>query len=459
MIAAVLPYGHDGPRHERPWVTYGLVLTCVLVHSVLLPSSLETEQEIANAVTAIEVALGDHPSARISFTVEGLPGPIDEIVRPLVDTSGRRRGDPALEAGVRRLVAALNELPAFRFGWRGGAPAPSQAFTSMFIHADLAHLLGNVLILWIAGGLIEVFWNRWAFVVLYVVSGLAGLLAQHVAAPSSLVPLIGASAAIAGLLGALVVGYPDARIKIFYWFSPWWWGTWLAPAWLVIPLWAGVQLLHALLSSASDSGVAYWAHVGGFVFGVAFGFFARRMNLIAVDAGYSVVHDGTLPAARRQTRSVAPAAGPPVRVVVPGAQRASSRPPPAHDPGLDIVVPGARRASSRPPPAHDPGLDIVVPGARRASSRPPPAHDPGLDIVVPGAQRGSIRPPTSMAPLADALADRRRTVRPPPADATRASERPSPRRLPSQPPPRAHEPRAISLDELPPARPGEEIER
>jgi membrane associated rhomboid family serine protease len=414
-----LPWGHDRPTYDRPWATYAFIAACVLVHAALWPSSQRAEQEVESAALDIEAALGRDPDARISFTVTGLPRGLDAIVQPMIDTSGRRAGDPALEGGVRRLVAALNGMPAFRFGWRSGAPAPWRAITSMFVHADVFHLFGNMVLLWVAGGLIEVFWNRWAFVALYLLSGVAGVLAQHLAAPSSLVPLIGASGAIAGLLGALVVGYPNARIKIFYFFFFFWrpvWGNWLAPAWFVIPLWAGFQLLSAFLFQG-EGGVAYWAHVGGFVFGAVFGVIAKRMNLIALDAGREVVHgDGFVEATRQTRRSVAPSSG-----------------------ALDMVVPGERRASTRPP-AHDTGLDVVVPGRDRRSTRPPAASAP-LEMTLPGEKRLSVRPP--------------------PSGEARASDRP-PRSLASQAPPRAHgrrDPHAISLDELPPPTPGEEIER
>lgn len=415
-----LPWGHDRPTYDRPWATYALVAACVLVHLALWPSSQRAEQEVEAAAFEIEDALVRRPDAHISFTVTGLPRGLDAVVQPMIDTSGRA-GDPALERGVRRLVAALNGMPAFRFGWRAGAPAPWRAFTSMFVHADVFHLFGNVLLLWVAGGLIEVFWNRWAFVALYLLSGLAGVIAQHLAAPSSLTPLIGASGAIAGLLGALVVGYPNARIKIFYFFFFFWrpvWGNWLAPAWFVIPLWAGFQVLSVFLAQ-EEGGVAYAAHVGGFVFGALFAVIAKRMNLIALDAGHEVVHGDGFVEVARQTRTLAPPSS--------GA--------------LGMVVPGERRPSARPPsPQQTDALEQVVPGERRRSTRPPPTSEP-LELAIPGERRLSVRPPQ--------------------AGAVRASERP-PRSLPSQPPPRSHvlrDPHAISLDELPPATPGEEIER
>jgi membrane associated rhomboid family serine protease len=419
-----LPWGHDRPTYDRPWATYALVAACVLVHLALWPSSQRAEQEVESAALEIEDALARDPDARISFTVTGLPRTLDEIVQPMIDTSGRRAGDPELEGGVRRLVAALNGMPAFRFGWRSGAPAPWRAITSMFVHADVFHLFGNMVLLWVAGGLIEVFWNRWAFVALYLLSGVAGVLAQHLSAPSSLAPLIGASGAIAGLLGALVVGYPNARIKIFYFFLFFWrpvWGNWLAPAWFVIPLWAGFQVLSMFLFQG-EGGVAYAAHVGGFVMGALFAVIAKRLNWIALDAGHEVVHgDGYVEVTRQTRRSVAPTTSTPLGMVVPGERRASARPPAPHAGQADA-------------------LEQVVPGERRRSTRPPPTSEP-LELAIPG--------------------ERRLSVRPPPGGAVRPSERP-PRSLASQPPPRSHalrDPHAISLDELPPATPGEEIER
>ncbi|MGE0787344.1 MAG: rhomboid family intramembrane serine protease [Sandaracinaceae bacterium] len=286
----VLPIGHDRPVYDRPWVTISLITACVgifLASEVLSHAAMRELTAAANEVDAISA---NHPDARITFTIEGLPQPLRPIIDPLIDTRPDRRpqpGDAELDQAMRRLIAAMNRLPELRFGYRPGHPTVLGAIGHMFMHGGYMHLFGNMLFLWVAGGVLECFWRRWAYVGLYFLSGLAGLAAHHLSQPHSLVPLVGASGAIAGLIGAFVVSYPQARVRLGYFV---WlivrplYGSWYIKAWIVIPLWALSELLHALL--AGPDGVAYWAHVGGFGCGVLAGIVGRLAGWIAVDAGH-----------------------------------------------------------------------------------------------------------------------------------------------------------------------------
>ncbi len=317
-----LPWGHDQPVYERPWATYALIAICCLIHVLGITTSQQAELGVVAALTDFESVVALHPDAHISFAVNGLPARANAFIQPRVDESrpARTPADHALEASVLSLVESINQMPAFRYGWRSGAPTPMRLFTHMFLHADIFHLFGNMLLLWIAGGLLECFWRKWAFVALYLASGLAGLFAQYVSSPQSLTPLIGASGAIAGLLGAFVVGYPRVRIKLFwfYMFLLPRFGTWLAPAWFILPLWVGVELLKAFFNMGEEGGVAYWAHVGGFAFGALAALVAKQFHLVAEDAGYD----------RADAPPVTPSAAPtPLRPtsIAPSSARASSK--------------------------------------------------------------------------------------------------------------------------------------
>ncbi len=338
-----LPWGHDQPVYERPWLTYSLVLACTIVFLFTWSSEQRAEQALDLSVEHVGSVLDEHPDARVRLTVQGLPRRIEELLTPLIETKEHRvhtSGDAELETAVRELVAALNRMPAFAYGFQPGAPRAGRALSHMFVHADVFHLLGNMLFLWLAGGVLECFWRRWAYALLYFASGFAGLLAHIASSPSSLTPVIGASGAIAGLLGAFVVGYPRTRIKVAWllliWFPPFW-GTWRVPAWVLIPLWAGVELVSAYLGS-EDSGVAHWAHVGGFACGALVAWVARRSNLIATDAGRDEVPAEIAKVERRepQVRSVAP---------LPREQQAAA---------LPLPPPREERAPSLPPRATRP---------------------------------------------------------------------------------------------------------
>jgi membrane associated rhomboid family serine protease len=151
-----------------------------------------------------------------------------------------------------------------------GAPALLMTlFSSMFIHAGWLHLGGNMLYLWIFGNNIEDRLGRLWFIVFYLGCGVTAIAAQTLVDPASAVPLVGASGAIAGVLGGYLLLFPRARvvtiIPIFFYLE-------LAalPAVFVIGFWFALQLVQSLgsLSQAMTGGVAWWAHVGGFVAGL-----------------------------------------------------------------------------------------------------------------------------------------------------------------------------------------------
>ena len=140
---------------------------------------------------------------------------------------------------------------------------------SMFLHGGWAHLLGNAIFLWVFGNNVEDSMGRARFLVFYLVCGLAGALAQIAVDPASPVPMVGASGAISGVLGAYLILYPRVRVHVFVGFF-----LLSLPAYLVLLIWIGLQLLSGLpqitsLRTGSSSGVAFWAHIGGFFAGVA----------------------------------------------------------------------------------------------------------------------------------------------------------------------------------------------
>ena len=165
-------------------------------------------------------------------------------------------------------------------GWTLG-DAVVTIFTAMFLHGGLAHLLGNMLFLWIFGDNVEDALGHLRFLVFYLAAGLCATLLQAFLSPSSAIPNLGASGAIAGVLGAYVVYYPRARIvtvvPLFILFPvielPA--GVYLL-GWFALQFWMGSeQLTRAGRAAAAHGGVAYWAHVGGFGVGVAWALIFR----------------------------------------------------------------------------------------------------------------------------------------------------------------------------------------
>jgi membrane associated rhomboid family serine protease len=139
---------------------------------------------------------------------------------------------------------------------------------SMFLHGGWAHLLGNALFLWVFGNNVEDSMGRSRFLVFYLLCGLAAALAQIAIDPASPAPMVGASGAISGVLGAYLILYPRVRVQVFVGFF-----LMSLPAYFVLLLWIGMQLIAGLpqvtsIEHVTSSGVAVWAHIGGFFAGV-----------------------------------------------------------------------------------------------------------------------------------------------------------------------------------------------
>jgi membrane associated rhomboid family serine protease len=138
--------------------------------------------------------------------------------------------------------------------------------TSMFLHGGWMHLIGNMLFLWIFGDNMEDLLGHFGFLAFYIVSGLGAAAGQILADPASTVPMVGASGAIAGVMGGYLLFFPRARIDvlviIFFLIK-----IFTIPAWLMLGLWFGLQLVNGLSMDVAGGGVAYWAHAGGFVAG------------------------------------------------------------------------------------------------------------------------------------------------------------------------------------------------
>ena len=141
-------------------------------------------------------------------------------------------------------------------------------FTSMFLHGSWLHVIGNMWFLWIFGDNVEDYLGHFQYLVFYLLSGLAAAAAQVALTPYSIVPTIGASGAIAGVLGAYFILYPRARVLTWFFIF-----FLQVPAWVMLGYWFVVQFLSGAASSIayagnSTGGIAFWAHVGGFIAGV-----------------------------------------------------------------------------------------------------------------------------------------------------------------------------------------------
>ena len=183
------------------------------------------------------------------------------------------------EARIERFFFAYGATPSKVTGQAGSEPlaAYPTLITSMFLHGGWAHLIGNMLYLWIFGDNVEDAMGRVGFLLFYLMTGIAAVLTHTFLHPGSTAPLVGASGAIAGVLGGYLVLYPGARILSLVPL-----GFFIrvvaVPAYLFLPVWFVMQFIFGLADlAATATTVAWWAHVGGFVAGVVLvRLFARR---------------------------------------------------------------------------------------------------------------------------------------------------------------------------------------
>jgi membrane associated rhomboid family serine protease len=208
---------------------------------------------------------------------------------PIGDDNRSRRSVPVVTYGLIILNAVfflieLNSGEAFITRW---AFVPSRflaspetdfltLFTSMFMHAGWVHLLGNMLYLWIFGDNVEDRFGQGNYLIFYLFCGLGATFTQLTFSESSNIPNLGASGAIAGVLGSYILMFPQARVSVLM-------GRMLVPmsAFVVIGLWFVLQLFSGLASitaATQAGGVAYMAHVGGFVTGLVLSYVFRGGN-------------------------------------------------------------------------------------------------------------------------------------------------------------------------------------
>jgi len=170
----------------------------------------------------------------------------------------------------RKAVLSFGAIPSVLFGSRtlppdlDQIPAALTLLTSMFMHGGWMHLIGNMLFLWVLGDNVEDAMGHARFLVFYILCGITAALSHAGLAPDSTTPMIGASGAISGVIGAYLILHPKAQILTlaFNFFIH-------IPAFIVLGLWAGLQFFNASMSDAgSGGGVAWWAHVGGLVAGL-----------------------------------------------------------------------------------------------------------------------------------------------------------------------------------------------
>ena len=241
----VIPISDYHETKTTPWITYFLILANVLVYLVQIGEG--DRFTAAHAVTPYELTHGRDVS-----------GPIRELL--------------VRDAFGRVFLVPADQIPGVVFHDPGfahvsnGLPIWSTLLTAMFLHGSPLHLLGNMLFLWIFGDNVEEAFGRLAYLLTYLAAGVVGFAVQAMASPESMIPVLGASGAVAGVMASYLVLYPlnPIRVLIFYFPAD-------LPAFVVIGLWIVSQFMLGLFEMdrlGKTGGVAYLAHIGGFTVGL-----------------------------------------------------------------------------------------------------------------------------------------------------------------------------------------------
>lgn len=296
----IIPVGHESDTVRRlPWVTFGIIGICIVIH-LFLSSEINRDMEVAEkkAIELVEYYF-EHPYLELDAEVKSLifgdrnTNSIENQLDGFRDTRGYQAPSTApleqewLDSLSEKFLASLDNISYRKWGYIPAEKNRSGLITFMFIHGGWLHLLGNLLLLYLLGPFIEDVWGRPLFLLFYLGMGILSAALYGLHYPNLQGPLIGASGAIAGVMGAFLIRYMKTKITFFYFFFFIVRGTFEAPAAVMLPLWLVLQVFNArILDSVSPDGgggVAYWAHVWGFLLGAAV---AYGIKLLKVEEKY-----------------------------------------------------------------------------------------------------------------------------------------------------------------------------
>jgi len=279
----IFPYGQErNSVRVLPWVTIAIILVNFFVHQYVISKNKELYPKVVDV--GIEMiryyrqhpylilGIGDSKKENLNYTES--QNKFLETFRKsykgkIPDKDTVIKEQKVLTSYVKKLYKIKQDSPYVKWGFTPSKKSLKTSITYMFIHGGWFHLLGNLFLLYLVGPYVEDVWGKTMYGVAYIIIGIlsAYVFAMHY--PDMIGPLIGASGAISGILGAFLVKFWNTRIKFFYWF--WFvFGTFKAPAWLILPIWFVNELISAKsMDSIYKHGgnVAHWAHIWGFVFG------------------------------------------------------------------------------------------------------------------------------------------------------------------------------------------------
>lgn len=313
----LIPIKHENMSARRwPVITFALIAINVIVFLGTYSTLEDQQKQIGHLKVQIVMLAARHPELNVPSDAQEVVdtvkrqfprewehlGKMPHGVRRTPDAEEQSQQptenqDPqdtqALQSEMDSLTAQLQQAKANsiadKYAFVPAHPTAASYITANFLHGGWLHLIGNMWFLWLAGFVLEDFWGRYLYTAFYLIAGVAALQFHAWLNVGSVVPTLGASGAVAALMGAFLVRFPKMKIEMLWWaivrFRFKAAAYWLLPAWLFMEVFYG--------SMGQASGVAHWAHVGGFAFG-ALAALALRYSGLEQKANQKIEQDLTL---------------------------------------------------------------------------------------------------------------------------------------------------------------------
>ena len=281
----LIPIKHENMTARRwPVVTLSLIAINTIVFLFTMTALDNETPQLGEVKTHILILAAVHPELKFApesqRLVDGFkqshPDEWKQVQNPYRDVINaydakiKLEDDPAkLQDQADSLNTEYVQLSSVsiseQYAFVPAHPNPISYLTANFLHGGWLHLIGNMWFLWLAGFVLEDVWGRWLYSVFYLIAGVAALQFYAWTNPGSITPTLGASGAVAALMGAFLVRFPKMKIEMA-WLFMFRLRRFKAAAYWLLPLWLLVEIFYGSLSGTSG-GVAHWAHVGGFIFG------------------------------------------------------------------------------------------------------------------------------------------------------------------------------------------------
>ena len=282
----IIPISHESQTVRRiPLVTIIIMGLCLIIHLFIFATMRQLEKDLEVVLRDMFGYYFQHTYLELDPKIKEIFGISEDILEKINKKKEAGGEDDDMPIGVvvgdeqgeldrlcQKFLEIYEKIPSKQWGYTPANRSFLNLFTYMFIHGGWLHLLSNLYLLYLTGPFVEDSWGKPVFIALYIVTGMlaARMFALHY--PGFGGPLIGASGAIAGVMGAFLVKFWKTKIKFFYWIF-FFAGTFRAPSWLILPIWVLLEYQSAKFMDAfrlpGGGGVAHWAHVWGFFFGLA----------------------------------------------------------------------------------------------------------------------------------------------------------------------------------------------